>query len=78
MVAVPFSGFSTTTLAMDFSVDGHYPYPCHQILLAAGIPLIENLINLDHIDSSEFTMIALPLKIEKGDGAPARVLAITD
>ena len=65
-------------LAMDFSVDGHHPYLCHQILLAAGIPLIENLINLDHIGSSEFTMIALPLKIEKGDGAPARVLAITD
>ena len=65
-------------LAMDFSVDGHHPYPCHQILLGAGIPLIENLINLDKIASSEFTMIALPLKIEQGDGAPARVLAITD
>ncbi|HCU98794.1 MAG TPA: hypothetical protein DGM69_05545 [Chloroflexi bacterium] len=65
-------------LAMDFSVDGHYPYPCHQIILNAGIPLIENLINLDQIKTSEFTMIALPLKIENGDGAPARVLAITE
>ena len=71
-------GTGIVALAMDFSVDGHYPYPCHQILLAAGIPLIENLINIDQIGSAEFTMIALPLKIEKGDGAPARVLAITD
>jgi len=62
-------------LAMDFSVDGAYPYPCHQILLKAGIPLIENLVNLDQIPVPEFTLIALPLKIEGGDGAPARVLA---
>ena len=62
-------------LAMDFSVDGAYPYPCHQILLGAGIPLIENLINLDQINRSEFTLMAFPLKIDGGDGAPARVLA---
>ena len=65
-------------LAMDFSVDGAYPYPCHQILLAAGIPLIENLINIDQIHTSPFTMIAFPLKIAGGDGAPARVLAVVE
>ena len=63
-------------LAMDFSVDGAYPYPCHQILLKAGIPLIENLVNLDQITTPEFMMIAFPLKIEGGDGAPARVVAM--
>ena len=63
------------TLALDFSVDKASPYPCHQILLGAGIPLVENLVNLDQVGVREFTLIALPLKIEKGDGAPARVLA---
>jgi len=65
-------------LAMDFSVDGHYPYPCHQILLAAKIPLIENLINLDQIPTREFMLIALPLKVDGGDGGPARVLAMIE
>ncbi len=63
-------------LAMDFSVDGAYPYPCHQILLGAGIPLIENLVNLDQIPTQEFSLIAFPLKVEGGDGAPARVVAL--
>jgi kynurenine formamidase len=65
-------------LALDFAVDGAYPYPCHQILLGAKIPLIENLINLDQIPKKEFTLIALPLKVEGGDGGPARVLAMIE
>jgi arylformamidase len=65
-------------LALDFSVDEAYPYPCHQILLGAGIPLIENLINLDQIPTREFTLIALPLRVEGGDGGPARVLAMVE
>tara|TARA_B100001964_G_scaffold131974_1_gene145799 strand:- start:12348 stop:12977 length:630 start_codon:yes stop_codon:yes gene_type:complete len=65
-------------LAMDFSVDSVYPYPCHQIFLGAGIPLIENLINIDQITVSEFTLLAFPIKLEGGDGAPARVLAWID
>lgn len=65
-------------LALDFSVDSAAPYPCHQILLGAGIPLIENLVNLDQIPTREFTLIALPLKITGGDGGPARVLAVVE
>ncbi len=65
-------------LALDFSVDGAHPYPCHQILLGAGIPLIENLINLDKIPVSEFTLVALPMPVEGGDGGPARVIAMVE
>ncbi len=65
-------------LALDFSVDGAAPYPCHQILLGAGIPLIENLINLNQIPTREFTLFALPLKVEGGDGGPARVVAVIE
>ena len=50
----------------------------HQILMKNDIIIIEGLINLEAIKSSFVTLIALPLKINNGDGAPARVIAIVD
>ncbi|MEM6346884.1 MAG: cyclase family protein [Bacteroidota bacterium] len=48
----------------------------HQILLGAKIKIVEGLCNLDQIRSDLVWMIALPLKIRGGDGAPCRVLAL--
>ncbi len=48
----------------------------HTILMQGGITIIEGLANLDKLSGKPFTLIALPLKIKKGDGAPARVIAI--
>ena len=62
-------------LGVDCGVDMEYPYPVHTIMLGAGIPLIENLVNLDKLPKN-FTLIAFPLKVEEGDGGPARVVAI--
>ncbi len=50
----------------------------HGILLGSGIIIIEGLANLDRITRDEVTLVALPLKITGGDGAPARVLALED
>ncbi len=47
----------------------------HQILLQSVV-IIEGLTNLDKLNSSCVELIALPLKIGGGDGAPARVIAI--
>ena len=48
--------------------------PIHKIFLGAGVILLEYLNNLDMIKDLEgWTLIALPLKIRDGDGAPARV-----
>ncbi|HZU07967.1 MAG TPA: cyclase family protein [Chloroflexota bacterium] len=63
-------------LGLDFAVDPAEPYPCHQVLLGAGIPLIENLIGLDQLERREFTLVALPMKIGGGNGGPARVAAL--
>ncbi len=63
-------------LAIDFSVDAGEPYPCHQILLGAGVPLIENLIGLERLDRREFTLIAFPTKIGGGNGGQSRVAAV--
>ena len=45
----------------------------HQALLGAGIWVIEGL-NLSGVEPGEYELICLPLKIEDGDGAPARAM----
>ena len=64
------------TLGFDYLSPDAYgdpDYPCHQLLLGRGTVIIEGL-NLSDIEEGEYEIIALPLKIADGDGAPARVL----
>jgi len=51
-------------------------HPAHHIILGAGIPLVECLMNLDALHGRMF-FICLPLKISDCDAAPARVIALT-
>ena len=48
----------------------------HTILMQHNIVIIEGLTNLEKLTSQKVTLIALPLKVENGDGAPARVIAL--
>lgn len=48
----------------------------HTILLEADILIIEGLSNLDKISQQKIQLVALPLKIDKGDGSPCRAIAI--
>jgi arylformamidase len=50
--------------------------PVHKILLGAGIIKLEYMTNLRELGSSEFELIALPLKIKEADGAPVRCVGI--
>lgn len=50
--------------------------PNHKILLGKGVVLVEYLCNLKALKKRRVDLIALPLKITDGDGAPARVIAI--
>ena len=50
----------------------------HQILLRGKVIIIEGLTQLYQIQKEKVHLIALPLKIEDGDGAPARVLALEE
>jgi kynurenine formamidase len=50
------------------------PFAIHKLLLGADILVIENLTNLSGLAGKEFTVYALPIKLQV-DGAPARVIA---
>jgi len=53
-------------------------FECHRILFKAGILVLENVANLDQLPAKGFDLIALPMKIEKGSGAPVRIVALLD
>jgi kynurenine formamidase len=48
----------------------------HRIVNGAGKPGFENLANLDRVPAAGATLIALPMKIEGGSGAPLRAIAV--
>jgi len=52
-------------------------YDVHHTLLEAGLVVIEGL-DLSAVPAGPCQLVCLPLKIEGGDGAPARVLVIRD
>ncbi|RIA09622.1 kynurenine formamidase [Flavobacteriaceae bacterium MAR_2010_72] len=53
-------------------------FESHVILLSENIPAFENLTNLDQLPAEGFVVIALPMKIKDGSGAPLRIVAFVD
>ena len=52
---------------------------CHQLLMGAGIPIVEQLVNLGSLPSEErFLLFAPFVKLVGSDGAMARVFALVD
>ena len=50
-------------------------YPTHQRLFRDGVPALENVAQLDKLPADKFHVIALPMKIKGGSGAPCRIVA---
>jgi len=50
-------------------------FKSHVILMSANIPAFENVANLDKLPAKGFQIIALPMKIKGGSGAPLRIIA---
>jgi arylformamidase len=77
-----------TAVAFDFPqdypirllLDGHIAptaeHVTHDVLLRAGVTLIEYLVNTSALRGPRTLLCAAPLKIPGADGAPARVFAI--
>ncbi len=51
-------------------------FEVHRIISAANVPALENLTGLQYLPPKGAFLIALPMKVEGGSGAPARVVAL--
>ena len=50
-------------------------FKAHVALFEKNIPAFENVANLDQLPVRGFTVIALPMKVAGGSGAPLRIIA---
>ena len=53
-------------------------FSVHHILANSGILIVENLANLEKINSEMFHLIVAPLKLKNATGSPIRAMALTD
>ncbi len=70
---------SIKSIGLDTASIDHGPstlYESHRILFERNIPALENLANLDQLPATGATVIALPMKIRGGSGAPVRAIAV--
>ncbi len=51
-------------------------FKTHVTLMSNNIPAFENVAKLDKLPASGFKIIALPMKIKGGSGAPLRIIAL--
>ena len=51
-------------------------FETHRVLYEKNVPGLENLTNLDRLPQRGATLIALPMKIKGGSGAPLRAIAM--
>ena len=50
-------------------------FKTHRLLLAENIPAFENIANMDQLPIKNSYIVALPMKIKKGSGAPLHIIA---
>ncbi len=74
LVARGVAGIGIDTLSVDpgSSTD----HPVHHVVLPAGIWQLEGLVGLGHVPARGAWLVAAPLRLVDGSGAPARVFAI--
>ena len=62
------------TASLDYGQSSQFE--THRVLYERNIPGLENLSNLDRLPARGATLIALPMKIKGGSGAPLRAVAM--
>jgi len=67
-------GLDTASLDPGTSTD----FIAHQIFNGANVYGLENVANMDKLPEKGAYLIALPMKIEKGTGGPARIIALVE
>lgn len=51
-------------------------YRSHVVLAENNIPIFENVANMHQLPTTGFQVVALPMKIAQGSGAPLRIIAL--
>ena len=51
-------------------------FAAHRVLAAEDVPVFENVAQLDALPATGFRVVALPVKIRGGTGAPLRIIAL--
>lgn len=62
------------TASIDFGQSTHFQ--THVLLCQHNVPAFENVANLAALPTTGLTVIALPMKIQGGSGAPLRIVAV--
>ena len=62
------------TASIDFGQSNLFE--THRVLFEQNIPAFENVANLDRLPATGASIIALPMKIRGGSGAPLRIVAL--
>jgi kynurenine formamidase len=73
-------GVGVETVGTDAGQAGTFdpPFPSHNLMHGAGKFGLASLVNLDLLPPVGAIVIALPLRIVKGSGSPARVIALVE
>ncbi len=66
--------FGTDLIGMDDPDE--WWWPTHLVWLKAGIPMVQQLCNLDKLVGKEFLFVVLPLKMRDGTASPVRPVAL--
>ena len=74
----PIVGLGVETVGTDAGAAHSFepPFPCHYYLLGAAKYGLTQLANLDRLPPTGSLLVVAPLKIVRGTGSPARVLAL--
>ncbi|MGZ4275038.1 MAG: cyclase family protein [Solirubrobacteraceae bacterium] len=74
----PIAGFGVETVGTDAGTAGGFdpPFPAHHFLLGAGRYGLTQLANLARLPPTGAIVVVAPLKLVRGTGSPARVLAL--
>ena len=70
----PIKAIGLDTASIDYGQSTQYE--SHRILYDRNIPAFENLASLERVPATGAQVIALPMKIKGGSGAPLRAIAI--
>jgi arylformamidase len=65
--------FATDLIGMDDPDE--WWWPTHLVWLKAGIPMVQQLCNLDKLAGKDFWLVVLPLKMRDGTASPVRPVA---